>query len=594
MWGFTKAMRERTPFGLPKELLQPGKVVADPIHGDIGLTRLEIQVVDSAPFQRLRRVKQLGSTHLVYPGATHTRFSHSLGAVRAVQVLLDFAVAQRDGLHPVSDLLSQWEQEGDSTYNAELARATVLARLGALLHDFCHVPFGHSVEDEMGILEPHDKNQWRLEELWKRFDPELRQLFANEGLDDALKDIIAPDLEIHSSVVRDEYPFVLDLVGNTICADLVDYLARDHVFAGLPIALGHRFLSALFITPDGDNEFHRRRMALSITRDGQERGDVVTELVKYLRYRFELTERVLVHHAKLRADAMIGKLLLVWRQDIVNRPELYPGKEEDANLPPDLRGSRYIERELLQRGDDGLLEFLADAASTLPSSHDLETVSRLAREFLDHQLFPEIAHCDARTAPVSDLRINYEDPEKRLELERELAEYAEVEPWQVAVWLPPEEMHLKVAKVLVFDGGSVTPFDKYELHGRKRGADLDDLHRSLWALNVFVHSAVTEEEREEILVRLAQRWGIRWSDLAPNYGDNTDRWPDELSVNRLANEYNRSPEEAAELLREGELVPARDGNSPSSFAAVQARYAEIADRLWSSDGEDSSSDTSTN
>jgi len=580
MWGFTKGMRDSKPFGLPEELLRPGKVVADPVHGDIGLTRLEMMVVDTPPFQRLRRVKQLGATHEVYPGATHTRFSHSLGAVRAVQVLLDFAVAQRDGLHPVPDLLSQWEEDDDKTYNREFARATVLARLGALLHDFCHVPFGHSVEDEMGILEPHDENRWRLEELWNRFDPDLRKLFAHEGLEEALQDIVAPSLGINSPVVRKEYPFVLDLVGNTICADLVDYLTRDHIFAGLPVALGHRFLSALFITPDGPNEFNRRRMALSIARNGQERGDVVTELLKYLRYRFELTERVLVHHAKLRADAMIGKLLLLWRADIKARPELYPMAEDDG-LDSELRASRYVERQLLKRGDDGLLEFLADGAEIENPSQELQTVSQLAQELIDRKLFPEIARCHAGSAPASELREKYKHPHKRLAQERELAEYAEIAPWQVAIWLPPEEMHLKVAKVLVFDGSSVTPFDKHELHGRKRGAELDDLHRSLWTINVFVHASVSSEAREEILVRLAQRWGIRWPELAGDYGENTDRWPDELSAKRLAKEFNRSSEDAAALLDEVEAVPTRQSDNPATFAAVHARYAEIARDLWS-------------
>ena len=586
-------MRDSEPFGLPGELLRPGKVIADPVHGDIGLTRLEMMVVDTPPFQRLRRVKQLGSTHEVYPGATHTRFSHSLGAVRAVQALLDFAVAQRDGLHPVPDLLSQWEAEDDSTYNRELARATVLARLGALLHDFCHVPFGHSIEDEMGILKPHDENQWRLEELWKRFAPELRELLSKDGLEPALQDIVAPALEINSPIVRDDYPFVLDLVGNTICADLVDYLTRDHVFAGLPVALGNRFLSAFFITPDGDNEFNRRRMALSISRDGHERTDVITELLKYLRYRFELTERVLVHHAKLRADAMIGKLLLLWQQDIEQRPEVYRVKD-DEELKPRKRASRYIERQLLDRGDDGLLEFLVSADETYESSPELEKVAGLAGELLNRELFPEIARCDAGAAPATDLRKKYKKPKKRLELERELAEYAEIEAWQVAIWLPPEEMHLKVAKVLVFDGSSVTPFDKHELHGRKRGAELDDLHRSLWAMNVFVHSSVTRKEREEILVRLAQLWGIRWSSLAADYGDNTDRWPDELAVKRLAKEHKKSAEEATALLAEVEKVPARqDGASPTAFAAVYARYAEIAEKAWGSDSATSSPPAST-
>src|SRR5215217_9241066 len=102
-WGFTEGQRtlDETPWGLPELVLRPGKVHTDPVHGDVYLTVLEQWLVDTPPFQRLRRVRQLGTTHLVYPGATHTRFSHSLGTVRVVQNLLDAVISQRDGLHPV-------------------------------------------------------------------------------------------------------------------------------------------------------------------------------------------------------------------------------------------------------------------------------------------------------------------------------------------------------------------------------------------------------------------------------------------------------------------------------------------------------------
>lgn len=568
MWGFTKAMRETRPFGLPPDELRPGKVVADPIHGDIGLTRLEMRIVDSSPFQRLRRVKQLGSTHLVYPGATHTRFSHSLGAVRTVQILLDAAVEQRDGLHPVPDLLGQWATD-QVRYNTELARATVLARLGALLHDLCHVPFGHSIEDEMGILESHDANQWRLDRLWGQFGEELLGLLGVDGLDHALKDIVSPSLELKDNIVREQYPFVLDLVGNTICADLVDYLVRDHVFTGLPMALGHRFLSAFFITPDGENEFHRRRMALSIVRNGQERGDIVTELLKYLRYRFELTERVLVHHAKLRADAMVGKLLLLWREDLAS-------SGGGGGL---IAASREIEEQLLRRGDEGLLEYLADPSSEANGSRRRQVIAQLASELQDRRLFVEAGRSNARQAPAGELSKKYKSPAQRLKLERELAEYAEIEPWQVAVWLPPKDMHLKVAKVLVYDGSSVEPFDQYEAYGRKRGAELDDLHRGLWAVTVFVHDSVSMNQRREILVRLAQRSGIRWDGMRDEFGPSTERWPEELAAQEVAYERSRGDEGAQELL--AAVIEARRGSLPvTTFSAVRSAFDEVADTLW--------------
>ena len=78
-------MRDARPWGFDPqlELLEPGKIVTDPVHGDIYLNKLELLVINSRPFQRLRRVRQLGMTPEVYPGATNTRFAHSLGELRS-------------------------------------------------------------------------------------------------------------------------------------------------------------------------------------------------------------------------------------------------------------------------------------------------------------------------------------------------------------------------------------------------------------------------------------------------------------------------------------------------------------------------------
>src|SRR4029077_12328307 len=168
-------------------------VITDPVHGDIFVTRLEQAFLDTPPMQRLRRVRQLGATHLVYPGATHTRFAHSLGAVRAVQDLLDMAMGQRNRNHAVADLFDEWEREerrGDTTtvtaanggpavaeataeaedarklHLRKLAEATVLARPGAMLHDVGHLPYGHSIEDDLDLLIPHDENTSRFHRLW--------------------------------------------------------------------------------------------------------------------------------------------------------------------------------------------------------------------------------------------------------------------------------------------------------------------------------------------------------------------------------------------------------------------------------------------
>ena len=99
------------------------RVVNDNIHGDIALTDDEWKVVNTATFQRLRSLKQLGMGHLVYPNATHTRFAHSLGVFRIMCRVLENL--DHSGL--------------DEQQKADL-------RLAALLHDIGHYPYSHLME----------------------------------------------------------------------------------------------------------------------------------------------------------------------------------------------------------------------------------------------------------------------------------------------------------------------------------------------------------------------------------------------------------------------------------------------------------------
>jgi HD superfamily phosphohydrolase len=333
-WGLTEAMRDAKPWKLPADVLEPGKVITDPIHGDVYLTLLEQAVVDSRAFQRLRRVRQLGTTHLVYPGATHTRFAHSLGALRVAQNLLDATLGQGETRHGRPDLFRQWrtecgllrgkEDEASSDdrrkYTRMVAEAVVLARLGALLHDICHVAYGHTTEDDLQVLTPHDCNTQRFDAIWSQIGQQRIPLADREAVvkvADVVKPALLRQLKplILSKAPRRlkqrkmAYPFVEDLVGNTICADLIDYLQRDHTFAGLPISLGQRYMTGFYVRQKGEAELFPARMVLNIEREGKDRADVISELLKHLRYRYELQERVIVHHAKLAADAMVGKML---------------------------------------------------------------------------------------------------------------------------------------------------------------------------------------------------------------------------------------------------------------------------------------------
>jgi len=152
-WGLTEADRKLKPWNLHETLLAPCKVTTDEVWGDIYTTVLEQAIIDTGPMQRLRRVRQLGNSHLVYPGATHTRFSHSLGALRVVQDLLDGAINQREALHAAEDLLSQWQARlPDGASIDELRRHLCLVVSGLSCTTSGHVPYGHSIEDDLKVF----------------------------------------------------------------------------------------------------------------------------------------------------------------------------------------------------------------------------------------------------------------------------------------------------------------------------------------------------------------------------------------------------------------------------------------------------------
>src|SRR5690606_14624812 len=145
--------------------------------------------------------------------------------------------------------------------------------------------------------------------------------------------------------VDGRYPFVHDIVGNTICADLIDYLQRDHLHTGLPIALGSRFINGAQVLT-ADHPTHPHRMAVRVSRNAQLRHDVLTEILKYLRYRYELSERVLYHHTKLAADAMLAKLFASWVEALTH------GDNGGTATRPSAKALRMVEDSLLTNSDD--------------------------------------------------------------------------------------------------------------------------------------------------------------------------------------------------------------------------------------------------
>ena len=116
--------------------------IRDPIHVFIKLDLQEREVVDSRPFQRLRHIHQLGMTYLVYPGATHKRFEHSLGVMELAGKVYDI-ITSKEVYPEIKELLPQLNEPSRKDYWRRIVR------IAALCHDLGHLPFSHAVEKEL-------------------------------------------------------------------------------------------------------------------------------------------------------------------------------------------------------------------------------------------------------------------------------------------------------------------------------------------------------------------------------------------------------------------------------------------------------------
>ncbi len=171
------------------------KIFNDPVYGFINISDpLLFDVLEHPYFQRLRRIKQLGLSHLVYPGALHTRFHHALGAMYLMGLALDTI-----------------KSKGNHIDDAE----TRGALLAILLHDIGHGPFSHALEN---ILVPGANHEQLTELFIKRLSP-----INPEGFNLAL------------DIFRNNYSkkFLHQLVSGQLDMDRLDYLNRDSFFTGV-------------------------------------------------------------------------------------------------------------------------------------------------------------------------------------------------------------------------------------------------------------------------------------------------------------------------------------------------------------------------
>lgn len=171
------------------------KIINDPVHGFVTIpSDIVFDLIETPYFQRLRRIKQLGLTHYVFPGATHTRFQHTIGALHLMSLALESLSGK--GIRITAE-----EQEA--------------ACIAILLHDIGHGPFSHALEETIisGVNHEYLSNLY-MDELNKQFSSKLDMAIA---------------------IFKNTYPkkFLHQLVTSQLDMDRLDYIKRDSFFTGV-------------------------------------------------------------------------------------------------------------------------------------------------------------------------------------------------------------------------------------------------------------------------------------------------------------------------------------------------------------------------
>ena len=173
--------------------------IIDPIHDFVRVYDNELKIIDTPIFQRLRRIRQLSGAHLIYPGAQHTRFEHSLGVMHiasmAGQALAEKGIVSSDDIQNL--------------------------RLAGLLHDIGHGPFSHLFEE---IFE--EKRKISHEDLGRDIilKTEIGDIISKNGFDKKL----ITKLAFGDSKLQ----FMNEIISGVLSADIMDYLLRDGYFTG--------------------------------------------------------------------------------------------------------------------------------------------------------------------------------------------------------------------------------------------------------------------------------------------------------------------------------------------------------------------------
>lgn len=330
--------------------MNDSKIISDPVFGFIKVPRgLLLSIVRHPLFQRLTRIKQLGLTNVVYPGAQHTRFQHSLGA-----------------FYLTSEVILSLTLKGVFIFESE-AEAVQAA---ILMHDIGHGPFSHVLENTLIHGISHEDISLMM----------MSQIDHDLG----------GQLALAISIFKDEYPkrFLHQLISSQLDMDRLDYLRRDSFFTGVTEGnIGSaRIIKMLNVVDDN----------LVVDYKG------IYSIENYLTSRRLMYWQVYLHKTTVACEKQLISLL--------SRAKYLARQGEQLFAPPSLRYFLYneVDREHFMANDDALhyYELLDDndiwSSMKVWMTHSDPILSLLARDLIERRIFK----VEVRNEPVEEAEVS--------------------------------------------------------------------------------------------------------------------------------------------------------------------------------------------
>ena len=590
--------------GFWRTLLVRHKTIRITVHLDVDVSRLETQIIDTKAFQRLHRIRQLGFVYLVYPSAKHSRFEHSIGALKVADAIVKWCNENKDVAERILNLSQP------PPYRAfEIGpREHVLTRLAALMHDLAHIPHGHELEKEGRLFTKtqwldedrvkHIFNEERLCDIIMRFLLDEMEMFVNDTIHQLIHGILRcygampkreleerikermkseipnqagrfvkelvnilvaieggkveklslkrvnntwridelkitplkPDEDTNGNVIKTAedkaieelankgyHSFIGDIVGNTICADLIDYVYRDLYHCG--ISAKEAPLEALrflrFFAVVGERDYTGARLVLLLVNErGRLREDNIRAVFQLLDDRYFLAERVYYHRVKLALSSLLISAFSAYCHDRARQKQQRREQQTDGIQEV----AKELLTDLLKIGDDELLDYLRSRINDMKDPYDKETAENLLNALERRVVYRPILMINL-VQLEKGLRkevLKYEKPTPRYNLERFIEHVIKAPPGSVLIYISkrdrgkaalvkclyayiPSQRSSRTAQIVMLPLKTLLkeapPFKDVHAIGR-----FDALRRDydlLWRVYVFVSRDLYEESYKD-------------------------------------------------------------------------------------------------